>query len=178
MPYDGAADYLLGEESFPSSVRSESSVVFILSAHAAAPAHNVRLPRVNPAHTRAAPLICYAWCMSVQIKRAYESPSKLDGMRVLVDRIWPRGLSKDRAAIDMWAKDLAPSSDLRQWFGHDPAKWNEFKRRYFAELRSHDGVLKDLKNQSRKKKVTLVYGARDTAHNNAEALKMFLAGRH
>jgi uncharacterized protein YeaO (DUF488 family) len=99
--------------------------------------------------------------MSLQIKRAYESVAARDGERILVDRLWPRGLSKQAAAIDLWARDLAPSTALRRWFAHDPAKWPEFKRRYFAELRATPDAMGELAARARRRRITLVYGARD-----------------
>jgi uncharacterized protein YeaO (DUF488 family) len=110
----------------------------------------------------------------IHVKRAYEQPSRQDGFRVLVDRLWPRGLSKDRAAIDLWLKDVAPSTELRQWFGHDPARWREFQRRYQAELKRHPETLKQLRAKAREGTITLVYGARDEEHNNAQVLKRVL----
>jgi uncharacterized protein YeaO (DUF488 family) len=112
----------------------------------------------------------------IRIKRVYEAPGAGDGMRILVDRVWPRGISKERARLADWRKDLAPSTPLRKWFGHDPAKWKEFRARYRAELkRSRQGdALKDLARLSRRKTVTLVYGAADEKHNQAVALKGFL----
>jgi uncharacterized protein YeaO (DUF488 family) len=110
----------------------------------------------------------------IHVKRAYEKPSRQDGFRVLVDRLWPRGLSKDRAAIDLWLKDVAPSTELRQWFGHDPDRWREFQRRYQAELKQHPDALKQLRARAREGTITLVYGARDEEHNNAQVLKRVL----
>ena len=112
----------------------------------------------------------------IKIKRVYEEPSTGDGMRILVDRVWPRGISKERARLADWRKDLAPSTPLRKWFGHDPAKWKEFRNRYRAELKrsGQSDALKDLAKLSRRKTVTLVYGAADEKHNQAVALKEFL----
>ena len=112
----------------------------------------------------------------VQIKRAYDAPAKTDGVRLLVDRIWPRGVSKDNLPLDAWRKDLAPSTALRTWFGHDPAKWDEFVDRYRAELESADAwdSLRELARQARKERVTLVFGARDVERNQAVALKRFI----
>ena len=112
--------------------------------------------------------------MSLAIKRVYEPVSAKDGVRVLVDRLWPRGLSKEGAAIDLWLKAVAPSSGLRQWFGHDPAKWPEFRKRYFAELATHADELAQLRALAKRRRVTLVYGARDTEHNDAVALRDYL----
>lgn len=111
----------------------------------------------------------------LRIKRVYDPPARDDGFRILVDRIWPRGLRKEDAAVDLWLKDVAPSAALRRWFGHDPEKWAEFKRRYHAELARNRAALKPLEDAMRKGRVTLVYGARDTEHNNAVALAAFMA---
>src|SRR5262249_41002461 len=105
--------------------------------------------------------------MSLQIKRAYATPEPDDGRRILVDRLWPRGLAKAEAAIDEWAKESAPSDELRRWFGHDRAKWKEFKRRYFVELKSKEEVLAQIRDSARKGRVTLLFGASDTECNNA-----------
>lgn len=113
----------------------------------------------------------------INLKRVYESPSPEDGLRVLVDRLWPRGLTKARAAIDMWAKDLAPSTELRKWFGHDPVKWKQFQIRYRKELQAKKDALQALKHKTRGHTVTLVYGARDEEHNEALVLKKILTGR-
>ena len=112
-----------------------------------------------------------------QLKRVYDKPSRNDGWRVLVDRLWPRGLTKERAAVDLWLKDVAPSTELRQWFGHDPAKWEEFQARYRQELKEKKDALKLLKQKSKEHTVTLVYGARDEEHNEALVLKLILDGR-
>jgi uncharacterized protein YeaO (DUF488 family) len=113
--------------------------------------------------------------MSVRLKRAYEAPEPGDGFRILVDRLWPRGVSKDAARIDLWLKEVAPSTALRKWFGHDSDKWVEFRDRYFRELESNPEAIELLKAQVRRGKVTLVYGAKDEKHNDAVALKEFLA---
>lgn len=105
-----------------------------------------------------------------RLKRAYEPAAGDDGERLLVDRLWPRGLSRERAALDGWLKDLAPSDPLRRWFAHDPARWEEFRRRYRDELRAHDDTLRQLARRGRRKRVTLVFGARDADHNNAVVL--------
>lgn len=110
----------------------------------------------------------------IRIKRAYDPPSRDDYARVLVDRLWPRGIKKEALALDQWAKELAPSTKLRQWFDHDPARWQEFRRRYAVELRPHAEFLDTLRTLARKGTVTLVYGAHDEAHNNAVALREFL----
>jgi uncharacterized protein YeaO (DUF488 family) len=112
--------------------------------------------------------------MHVRIKRVYEQPDKVDGTRILVDRLWPRGLSKEKARVDLWLKDVAPSTELRKWFGHDPDKWPEFQTRYRAELRSNEEQLLLLKQEAAKGTVTLVYGARDEKHNEAVVLQEIL----
>lgn len=114
---------------------------------------------------------------NIRVRRAYEAASPDDGQRVLVDRIWPRGVSKDALAIDAWLKDAAPSSALRKWFGHDPAKWDGFKERYFRELDDRPEVVGDLRSRCAGGPLTLVYSARDTRHNNAVALKAYLESR-
>ena len=108
--------------------------------------------------------------MRIAIKRAYEQPMSRDGFRILVDRLWPRGLSKEEAHIDLWLKDIAPSTELRKWFAHAPEKWPEFQRRYREELREQHEQLGTIKAQARKTPVTLVYGAKDEEHNNAVVL--------
>ena len=110
------------------------------------------------------------------LKRAYEAASPGDGQRVLVDRLWPRGVSKEKAAIDLWLKEIAPSTDLRQWFGHDPARWDEFHSRYRAELDANGEAVQQLKDVIRAGRTTLVYGARDEVHNDAVVLAAYLAG--
>ena len=114
---------------------------------------------------------------AIKLKRVYDEPSPADGERVLVERLWPRGLSKERAAVDLWLKDVAPSTELRRWFGHDPAKWEEFRRRYWDELGQHPDAVRLLKEKARHGTVTLVYAARDEEHNGALALQQFLQGR-
>ena len=111
--------------------------------------------------------------MVVMLKRAYESPAKTDGKRILVDRLWPRGLTKVKAKSDLWLKDVAPSTELRQWFGHDPEKWLEFKKRYRAELKDNP-ALSELQALSRQGNITLIYAARDQLHNEAVVLKQIL----
>ena len=113
----------------------------------------------------------------IHLKRVYEKPSRKDGLRVLVDRLWPRGLTKERAAVKLWLKDVAPSTELRKWFGHDPVKWKQFQVRYRKELREKKDALKLLKQKSEEHTVTLVYGARDEEHNEALVLKKILEGR-
>lgn len=106
----------------------------------------------------------------IQIKRAYEKPSPSDGVRILVDRLWPRGMTKDEAKIDRWAKDLAPSSELRKFYCHDVEKWDEFKRLYHEELRGKKDELEELAKQAKHGHLTLVYGAKDEQHNQAIVL--------
>ena len=113
----------------------------------------------------------------IKLKRVYQEPSPADGLRILVDRLWPRGLTKERAAVDLWLKELAPSTELRKWFGHDPAKWREFQTRYREEVHDNDEVLQVLKEKVKKNTVTLVYGARDEHHNEALVLKQILEYR-
>ena len=113
----------------------------------------------------------------IRLKRAYEPAAGDDGMRVLVERLWPRGVTKTRLRIDAWLKDVAPSADLRKWFSHDPKKWPEFQSRYFTELRAHRAAWEPLLTRARRGRVTLVYAAHDTAHNAAVALKAFLDRR-
>jgi len=110
----------------------------------------------------------------IQLKRAYETPSRDDGCRILVDGIWPRGVSKEDLAADLWLKELAPSRELRQWFGHDPDKWDEFQRRYFDELDGQDEALDQLRRRLGEGPVTLLFGAKDEEHNQAVALKRYL----
>ena len=112
--------------------------------------------------------------MDVRRKRAYEPAAPADGHRVLIDRIWPRGVSRERARLDEWARDLAPSSELRQWFGHDPARFSEFRRRYESELAGQGEKLRELRRRARRGTVTLVYSARDTEHNDAVVLAELL----
>ena len=112
--------------------------------------------------------------MNIKIKRVYEAPDKKDGVRILVDRLWPRGLTKEKAGVDIWLKDIAPSTGLRKWFGHEPARWKEFKQRYHRELKENKEALSQLREQLKKGNVTLVYGAKDEKHNDAVALKELL----
>lgn len=114
---------------------------------------------------------------NIRLKRAYEPPATSDGRRILVDRLWPRGISKADAAIDRWMKDIAPSTELREWFGHDAERWPEFQRRYALEVRKHREQLAELRRLARKDPLTLVYSARDEAHNDAVALRQVLLGR-
>jgi uncharacterized protein YeaO (DUF488 family) len=113
----------------------------------------------------------------IQLKRVYERPSRKEGVRILVDRLWPRGLTKERAAVNLWLKDVAPSGELRKWFGHDPAKWKEFQVRYRMELRQKKDSLKLLKEKSEDRTVTLVYAARDEQHDEAVVLRKIVEGR-
>jgi uncharacterized protein YeaO (DUF488 family) len=108
---------------------------------------------------------------NVKLKRAYEQPETEDGVRILVDRLWPRGVKKEDAAIDEWMKELAPSTELRKWFGHDPDRWEEFRERYAKEVNGHPDQLKQLRALARKGAITLVYSAHDEEHNNAVALR-------
>jgi uncharacterized protein YeaO (DUF488 family) len=114
----------------------------------------------------------------IKIKRIYDAPVPEDGRRVLVDRLWPRGVSKDEARIDEWLKEVAPSDELRKWFGHDPEKWEEFRQRYREELKDHEGLLEQLRSEARKGAVTLLFAAKDAEHNNAVVLKEVLKGVH
>jgi uncharacterized protein YeaO (DUF488 family) len=109
--------------------------------------------------------------LDIRLKRAYDPPSADDGERVLVDRLWPRGLRKSAAAIDRWLKEIAPSTELRRWFGHDPGRWSEFRRRYRTELSGHADLVSELQALARKKPVTLIYAARDERHNEAVVLR-------
>jgi uncharacterized protein YeaO (DUF488 family) len=113
----------------------------------------------------------------VRAKRVYEAIQRSDGPRFLVERLWPRGVKKEKLKLDAWLKDVAPSDGLRRWFGHDPAKWDEFQRRYRAELDENPNAWKQLLEVARQGSVTLLYSARDTEHNNAIVLKDYLAER-
>jgi uncharacterized protein YeaO (DUF488 family) len=114
---------------------------------------------------------------NVRLKRAYEPAHSDDGSRILVDRLWPRGVSKADAALDQWMKEIAPSTELRQWFGHDPARWQEFQRRYAEEVRQQPALLRQLRDLARNGPVTLVYSAHDELHNDAVVLRQLLLGR-
>lgn len=118
-----------------------------------------------------------AHAMTVMLKRAYAPADASDGMRILVDRLWPRGVSKARAHLDLWLKDVAPSTELRKWFDHDPTKWVEFKRRYRAELK-HNPAFAELQQMAGKHDLTLVYAARDQQHNEAVVLQQLLQAHH
>jgi uncharacterized protein YeaO (DUF488 family) len=113
--------------------------------------------------------------MKLNLKRVYEDPSEEDGTRILVDRLWPRGLTKEKARVDLWFKELAPSTELRKWFAHDPAKWPEFKARYKAELKQSSPQITLLKQAIARGTATLLYGARDTEHNEAVVLQELLS---
>lgn len=110
----------------------------------------------------------------VNFKRAYEEPSAQDGFRILIDRLWPRGLTKEKAAIDLWLKDIAPSTELRKWFNHDPEKWKDFQKKYRSEIKTNPECLGQIKDKMKEGKVTLVYSAKDEAHNDAVVLAEFL----
>lgn len=113
----------------------------------------------------------------IRLKRAYEAPAAEDGTRVLVDRLWPRGVSKKELTIDRWARDLAPSDELRRWFDHEPVKWEEFRRRYAAELDEQAEIVAAMLEAHREGTLTLVYAASDPEHNNAVALREYLLHR-
>lgn len=110
----------------------------------------------------------------IRLKRAYEEPAEQDGLRILVERLWPRGVSKEKAAVDLWLKDLAPSTELRKWYGHDLEKWEEFRQRYWSELREKGDLLTLLKHRTTEGTVTFVFAASDEEHNSAVALKEYL----
>lgn len=109
--------------------------------------------------------------LEIRLKRIYEEPAPNDGFRCLVDRIWPRGISKEKAGIDDWKKELAPSTRLRKWFGHDPDRFDGFRKRYMKELNGHRGQLSELRRRARNSRLTLVYAARDEEHNQAVVLR-------
>lgn len=113
----------------------------------------------------------------IALKRAYEAASAADGRRILVDRLWPRGVAKERLRLHSWMREIAPSSELRKWSGHDPAKWEEFRRRYFAELDGRGELVADLMREAEEGKVTLVFAAKDEMRNNAAALRAYLERR-
>lgn len=112
--------------------------------------------------------------MNIRIKRVYEQAEKDDGTRILVDRLWPRGLTKEKAHVDLWLKEVAPSAELRVWFGHDPDKWRGFRQRYKTELRNNKDLVKILAAKAKEGTITLIYAARDEVHNEAVLLKEFL----
>jgi len=115
--------------------------------------------------------------MKIATKRAYDEPAKSDGTRILVDRLWPRGLTREKAKIDRWLKEIAPSNELRKWFGHDPEKWPEFQKRYKQELKSQAAYLALLRHEASRGPITLLYGAKDQEHNQAVLLQKVLRGR-
>jgi uncharacterized protein YeaO (DUF488 family) len=115
--------------------------------------------------------------VAISLKRAYDPPARTDGCRILVERLWPRGLTKQKARIDLWAKDAAPSTELRRWFGHDPDKWTEFKRRYFGELQEQEDAVQAIRARVRAGHVTFVFASREPRFNNAVALKEYLDRR-
>jgi uncharacterized protein YeaO (DUF488 family) len=113
--------------------------------------------------------------MNIQLKRIYEAGSKEDGYRILVDRLWPRGFTKEKAALDLWLKEIAPSNELRKWFGHDPDKWKEFQKKYRQELKQNKEAVDILNDYIQKGKVTLLYAAKDEEHNEAQVIKNFIS---
>jgi len=113
--------------------------------------------------------------MAIKLKRVYDEPTKTDGTRILVDRLWPRGLTKEKAHVDLWLKEVAPSTALRKWFAHDPEKWPEFKARYKAELKNNAPQLALLKQAASRGPTTLLYGSKDTEHNEAVVLQDLLS---
>jgi len=112
--------------------------------------------------------------VALNIKRVYDAPDAGDGVRILVDRLWPRGLSRDKAAVDHWFKEIAPSAELRRWFGHEPERWVEFRHRYFAELDRNPEQVAMLRKAIGRRRATLLYAAKDDEHNNARALRDYL----
>ncbi|MDA6065853.1 DUF488 domain-containing protein [Idiomarina abyssalis] len=116
--------------------------------------------------------------MTIQLKRIYDDASSDDGYRVLVDKLWPRGISKDAANLDEWIKDIAPSNELRKWFHSNRSEWGEFRNRYLSELKKHKEALRDLASKASSEKVTLLYSSKDTEHNNAVVLKEYLNKLH
>src|SRR5271155_1406587 len=115
--------------------------------------------------------------MRIEIKRVYEKPMDADGTRILVDRLWPRGLTKEKARVDIWLKEIAPSTELRKWFGHDPAKWSGFQARYAKELDTKIALIEQLRQLAREGPVTLLFGAKDELHNEAVLLKQWVTTR-
>ena len=116
--------------------------------------------------------------VNVKIKRAYEKAARSDGVRVLIDRLWPHGVKKEDVAMDQWEKDLAPSAALTEWFGHDPARWKEFRKRYVEEVHNHPYQLRQLRVLARKGPLTLIHSARDEIHNDAVVLRELVLGRN
>jgi uncharacterized protein YeaO (DUF488 family) len=114
---------------------------------------------------------------AIRVKRVYDEPGPEDGRRILVDRLWPRGLTKEKAKIDYWAKDISPSNELRKWYGHEPAKWGEFTKRYFTELKRNAAGVEALREAMGKGPVSFVYSSTERTINNAEALKLYLESR-
>lgn len=112
--------------------------------------------------------------LTIKTKRAYDAPARSDGCRILVDRIWPRGVSKNDAALEAWVKDVSPSTALRKWFGHDPSKWTSFKKKYFSELKENQDAIELVLSACSGSTLTLVFGAKDAEHNNAIALKEYI----
>jgi uncharacterized protein YeaO (DUF488 family) len=112
--------------------------------------------------------------MEIKLKRAYDPTEPSDGTRILVDRLWPRGVTKEALHLDLWVKEVAPSDSLRTWFAHDPKKWNEFQKRYFKELSAHEDALGPIRKALKGRIVTFVFGAKDVEHNNAVCLRAFL----
>lgn len=115
--------------------------------------------------------------MTIHIKRVYDPPAASDGSRILVDRLWPRGISKEKLKLDTWMKDLAPSNELRKWYSHEEAKWPEFRKRYFQELKQQADLVAELRKKARGHTVTLLYSTRELERNNAVALKDYLEGK-
>lgn len=112
----------------------------------------------------------------VVLKRVYDPPAKADGFRILVERLWPRGLTKEKARVDLWLKEVSPSPDLRKWYGHDPEKWPEFRRRYLRELKANPGAVEAIREKALQGKVTLVYASRESRKNSASVLLEYLGG--
>ncbi|MCP9318877.1 DUF488 domain-containing protein [Acetobacter persici] len=129
------------------------------------------------AHSDAHPPSAARQGAGIQVRRVYDAPSPTDGTRVLVDRLWPRGVSKERATLDLWLKDIAPSTALREWFGHDPARWEGFCQRYRAELDANPACVEQLETLARKGPMTLLFGARNTEQNEAVVLAAYLRER-
>jgi uncharacterized protein YeaO (DUF488 family) len=110
----------------------------------------------------------------IALKRAYELSAPGDGKRILVERLWPRGISKEKASLDLWLKDIAPSADLRAWYGHEPEKWSEFRRRYLQEIKENPEAVDELRRRLKQGRVTFVFAARDEEHSSARVLKDYL----